>query len=282
MRNFIVLFQEKEGTSPLIRLLDNFEHISIIHQVGNRGYEPFNYHQCGAMRLPDLRYCLDTIYNREENIQTKLNKVYTKTGKNPLEFFNKNSSVGFKMRFKPPVKNFIQVLWKYRPFEKMMIDVLKKHNVIVFLAVRQDIFRWALSKYHGDGTGKKGHIQFKIASGKLSKDEIKRIYVKPGKFNRILRFCEYFHVRKRALMKKLQRNGVEVHPILYEDFLADKYSVLERIIKILGDPASPNEISSVIEQGQDFQKVHSNDISEFVVNHEEIMGKFGSRFISWK
>ncbi|MFO8146625.1 MAG: hypothetical protein R6U03_04480 [Gillisia sp.] len=282
MRNFIILFQEKEGTSPLVRLLNHFKHISIIHQENDSGYEPFNFHQCGAMRLPDLMYCIETIYNDDRDFENKLNRIYTKTARNPLESFSKDSSVGFKMRFKPPVKDTAEILWKYRPFEKMMIDVLKKHNVMVFIAVRQDIFRWALSKYHGDGTGKKGHIQFKLASGKVNREDIHKIHVKPRKLNRILKACEYLHTRKRVLMKKLKRNGIEVYPLLYEDFLEDKHSLLEWMNHILDFPASGDEISSVIQQGEYFQKVHSDEISEFVTNHEEIMEKFGNRFVSWR
>ncbi|MFO7828545.1 MAG: hypothetical protein R6V23_07990 [Bacteroidales bacterium] len=282
MRNFIILFHEKEGTSPLVRLLNNFKHISIIHQENNKGFEPFNFHQCGPMRLPDLKYCIETIYNEDRDFEEKLNKVYTKTAKSPFESFSKNSSVGFKMRFKPPVKNFLGFLYKYIPFEKMMMKVLKKNKVIVFLAVRQDIFRWGLSKYHGDGTGKKGHIQFKLASGKVSKEDINKIHVNPFKFKRILKTCEFLHARKRALMKKFQKNGIEVFPLIYEDFLADKQSLLEWINEALDLPASREEITSVIQEGEYFQKVHSNDISEFVTNHEEIIRKFGDRCIPWR
>lgn len=282
MRNFIILFQEKEGTSPLVRLLNSFKQISIIHQVNDSGYEPFNYHRSGEMDLADLRYCIDTIYNSEANFEEELNRVYTKTAKKPLESFSKETAVGMKMRFKPPVKTWMQFFLKYRAFEKMMLNVLKKNNVVVFIAVRQDIFRWALSKYHGDGTGKKGHIQFKLSSGKISKDQIKKIKVKPGRFKRILKTCEIIHARKRSLMKKLQRNGIEVYPLLYEDFLSDKQSFLENIIQKTGISADNSEIKSVIEEGEYFKKVHSDDISEFVINHEEITQKFGHRFISWK
>ena len=36
MQNFIILFKGSEGTSPLVRLLDEFDQISIIHQVDNQ------------------------------------------------------------------------------------------------------------------------------------------------------------------------------------------------------------------------------------------------------
>jgi hypothetical protein len=44
MNNFIVLFEEKEGTSPLVRLLDNFERVSVIHHENGGGWKPFDQH----------------------------------------------------------------------------------------------------------------------------------------------------------------------------------------------------------------------------------------------
>ena len=42
MRDFIIFFEEKKGTSPLVRLLDNYCGISVVHQTENRGWEPFD------------------------------------------------------------------------------------------------------------------------------------------------------------------------------------------------------------------------------------------------
>lgn len=64
MRNFIILFNEKSGTSPLVRLLDKFESISILRQENNSGFEPFDRHNCGLMSLRDLRKCLDIVYGK--------------------------------------------------------------------------------------------------------------------------------------------------------------------------------------------------------------------------
>jgi hypothetical protein len=41
-KNFIILFEEKEGSTPIVRLLDNFNEIDIIHQPLNSGWEPFD------------------------------------------------------------------------------------------------------------------------------------------------------------------------------------------------------------------------------------------------
>jgi hypothetical protein len=40
MNNFIVLFEEKEGTSPLVRLLDNFERVSVVHHENQSSFAP--------------------------------------------------------------------------------------------------------------------------------------------------------------------------------------------------------------------------------------------------
>ncbi len=45
---------------------------------------------------------------------------------------------------------------------------------------------------------------------------------------------------------------------------------------------SAEEIDAVLQRGEYFEKVHSDDISEFVVNHQEVLEKFGNRFISWR
>jgi len=151
MRNFIIIFAEKEGTSPLIRLLNNFEQISIIHQVNTQDWEPFDIHNRGAMTLENLERCLDMVFNKESINFKQLNQIYTRTAKKPLEEFSRNEVTGLKMRFTTPGKNslFWNTLPKnftYDSFKLMMFNVLKRNDVVVFLALRQDILRWALSK----------------------------------------------------------------------------------------------------------------------------------------
>ena len=64
MRNFIILFHEKTGTSALVRLLDKFDEITILGQKKNRGLEPFDRHNCGPMTLNDLQRCLDIVFRQ--------------------------------------------------------------------------------------------------------------------------------------------------------------------------------------------------------------------------
>ena len=294
MRNFIIFFEEKEGTSPLVRLLNNFEQISIIHQVNNKGWEPFDGHNCGPMSLRSLKRCLAIVFNKSLVDFRRLNQIYTRTANNPLEEISGNGVVGFKMRFIPPRKispymaafsrcNILsRIFEKYyaRSFKRMMIHLLRRNDVVVFLAVRKDLLRWGLSKYHGDGTDKRGHLQFKLASGEIRRDEIGKFQVDCAQLDKIILNCEESHAHKRRLMEEFKLAGIQTHLLCYEDFLTDKQKYFRQILGFLELEISKEEIDTALKKGEYFKKVHSEDISDFVENHEEVKGKFGNRFVS--
>lgn len=102
MRSFIIFFDEKSGTSPLVRLLDRFDLITVLHQEGNTGFEPFDRHNCGRMALSDLKHCLELIYDQGPRKTDELNRIYTRTAKRSLDVIGEKGVVGFKMRFTPP------------------------------------------------------------------------------------------------------------------------------------------------------------------------------------
>lgn len=297
MRNFIILFNEKAGTSPLVRLLDKFELISVVHQENNTGFEPFDRHNCGRMSLVDLEQCLDTIYDRGPRNTEALSRIYARKAKRPLAAMSEKGIVGFKMRFSParpypfhidrlPVwNNLSDRLFRehyMRSFRNAMFDILKRHNVVVLLAVRQDVLRLALSKYHGDGTGKPGHLQFKLARGAINKDAIGKINVDCERLENIISKCEAIHAEKRLLMREFTQAGIQAHPILYEEFVTAKRSYLKNLFEVLELEVSDDEISRVLSQEEYLKKVHSDDISEFVENHEEVLNRFSDRFVSWR
>ena len=78
MRDFIIIFEGKEGTSPLVKLLNNFDRISIVQLVNNAGWEPFDRHNCGPMSLGDLERCLDIAYDKESTDIKQLNQGRTR------------------------------------------------------------------------------------------------------------------------------------------------------------------------------------------------------------
>lgn len=210
---------------------------------------------------------------------------------------NEKVVVGFKMRFTAPIsdpfhinKHFASNNWltesiqqRYiRYFENMMFDILKWHDVIVLMAVRQDVLRLGLSIYHGDGTGKPGHLQFKMASGKFTRNEIGKINVDCGRLEEIISKCEDLHLEKHSLMEKFRHEGIQSHPIFYEEFVADKRKYLENLLKILELDITSDEITHVLSQEESLKKVHSDTISDFVENYEEVMSRFADHFVSWR
>jgi hypothetical protein len=265
------------------------------------------------MTLNNLERCLDIVFSQGPKNNERLNRIYTKTAKRPLVAIGEKGVIGFKMRFTPPrpypfagdrfpsgnnipeqnfKERYIRVLrnaiiypfrkMMFRSFRKMMFDTLRKNNVIVLIAVRQDVLRLALSKYHGDGTGKPGHLQFKLARGVISKDDIGKITVDCARLEKIIAKCESQHTEQRLLLEDFKRAGIEAHHILYEDFLTDKRSYLERLFEILELNICSDEITHVLSQDEYLKKVHSDDISEFVENHEEVLSNFSDRFVSWR
>ena len=292
MKNFVIFFDEKEGTSPLVRLLDRFDEVSIIHQVEGKGWEPFDRHQSGRMSLNDLRSCLEIAFTGPRIDFARLNQIYLKTARRPIQESAACASVGFKMRFLPHVpllpladgfsawNRCVDAITQLQ-YRRMMFEVLKRKNVTVFLAVRQDVLKWALSKYHGDGSGKPGHLQFKVARTESSSVPFKPISVDCVRLQTIVDACGRTHERKRRLMEALRSHGITVHVLRYEDFNASKDAYLARFFELLGIQVSAAAIRKALSSGAHFKKVHPDDIASFVTNHEEVLERVGTPFIPW-
>jgi hypothetical protein len=278
---FIILFEQKEGSTPMIRLLDNFDSIDIVHQVSNRGWEPFDLHTAGEMPIKNYVRCMDLIFGPKTPYMEELNSIYTATSSRALETFDKRNNVGFKMRLRPHHHNKLLRWFRASEFRRKTIDILERHGVTVFVTVRQDVFRWALSMYHGNGTGQPGHLQFKLAKGLIKRSDIPPINVDPDKFRPILGKFENRIEEKRQLIDTLNSRGIRAYPLLYEDFCADKPAFFGKFAESLGIELSAEELRAGLERGTDLKKVHSDDISEFVTNADEILDAFGDRYIRW-
>jgi len=297
MRNFIVFFTEKEGSSPLMHLLDNFPEIDVVHQINNQGWEPLEEHEVGPLSIGKLSRLLDYIYDYRSSSTQRLNKLYTKTSTLPIRQLDRRRSVGFKMRLTP--HNYIypitrskfqwwNKLWKGilqdkypHKFRQKVLAAIRKHNLVVFFTVRQDVLRWALSKYHGDGTGKPGHLQFRLATGEISESDINKIHVDCDRLEQVIVDCESKHKQYRRLYEQLVATGVDVHPLKYEEFLDNKQGYFRHLGECLGINWNRPQIDAALARGAYLRKVHSTNIAEFVSNDDEVLEKFGDRFVSW-
>ena len=102
MRNFIIFFDEKTGTSPLVQLLDEFGLISVVRIGKNTGFEPFDTLHCGRMKLDDLKQCLDLIYNQAPIDTEELNRFMSKQRKGLSPSLTERGLSGSKCGFGLP------------------------------------------------------------------------------------------------------------------------------------------------------------------------------------
>jgi hypothetical protein len=269
-RDFLMPFEEKEGTTAIVRRLHKFPQVDVIRARGE--WEPFDRHACGPMSLDTLTECLELIFSGAS--ADAINDVYRRTATRSLSRFDPRRSVGFKMRFKHEGT-------RQPEFKEAMIEVLAQHNVLVLMAVRQDLLRWALSKYHGDGTGRPGHLQFQLASGALNRGDIPRISVDPAALERTIGRCRETHVAKRRLASDLRAAGLHVVPVRYEDFLADETAFFRDLLSRLGHEPTERDMQEALSSDIGVQRVHGDDLSEYFVNAEELEARFGDRFEAW-
>jgi len=261
MKNFIIFNTEKEGSCALVTTLDQFEQVTIISDF----IEPFDRHMFvnnphgpgHDITKEDFIKCLTLIYDTSEGHLEELNAMYGKYRSDCRFDFEKGTSLGFKMRFR-------------RKWKKDLFSLLKHHEVTAFVLIRQDVLRWALSKYHGDGTGKKGHLQFSNVNIK----DLPKMEVKWKLLKKQIERCEKRIADREQLLEDLRNFGIAAHPLFYEDFCADKTAYFKHLFEKLDLTISEQEIDATLRRGSLYKKVHPEALREFIHNHEEILGKY--------
>ena len=284
MKNFIILFKEKEGTTAQIDILKNIPQLSIVLRAdGDR--EPFDQHACGYMPASTVDECLDLIYGSDEIDMQRLNRLYTQTADQALAPIERKDAVGFKMRFAPPMRRSAMTSTRRKilrfAYKRRITKNLARNNVIVFMAVRQDLLRWGLSKYHGDGSGQPGHLQFKLESGEITQQDLNKIFVDCDRLAGIIKDCEKKYAQKRKLADRFAKHGLQVHPLRYENFLNDPKAHIMGLCDVLDVGVTEEQVQQALDIGTKMKKVHSNDIADFVINHEEVLERFGDRYAAW-
>lgn len=303
MKNFVLFFEEKEGSTAVVQALDALGPISLVRREtdsGLGGWEPFEWFNCGSLGPARFRQCLEQVFGTRPVDFARLNELYTSTARAPIRPFDTAGSVGFKMRIAPPwdipdlpaasplrkVKAVDLACRALRrlgkgSFQRLMGDTLSSLGVVVFIMVRQDIFRWAISKYHGDGTGKPGHLQFRVAAGDVSATGLPKITVDLPRFGRIVEKCAELHRQKRSWADAMEAAGVSVYPLRYEDFSSRQEEFFTDLVGTLGIDAGGSGITEKLAQGTRLKRVHGSDISEYIVNHRELTDRYGDRFVRW-
>ena len=70
MKDFLLFFEEKEGTSAMMRWADRFENVQVVHHQNGRGWEPLEPFLLGRdVKQNEVEELLNLIYSRPRDLQ---------------------------------------------------------------------------------------------------------------------------------------------------------------------------------------------------------------------
>ena len=252
MKDFIIYFLANTGSSAIISHLMKFRDI-----INILGFEPFDQHNMKKKKLvsDNLEEIFRNIFDKSIDDYDKLQEIYSHHTDRKFPQIDKKKSVGFKMRF----RNWDTIK-----------HIIKENGVVVFILIRQNVFRWALSLYD------KQSNQFKLIKKKIEKNP--KIYVDIDKFREILYRCENNLNERYELIEKLEDDNYEVYPLFYEDYCDNKLEFFKDFFNSLEIPISNNELEKYVKIPNYFKKVHDDDIRKFVINYDELKEEFGNKY----
>ena len=294
VKDFVLFFEEKEGTTAIMRWADRLSQVRVLHYTDDGGWEPLEPFKLGQnVRHEEVQSLMRAIYARPRNMEDLRRRYAMKVPNQELVALPDECSIGLKMRWTPP-RVFYSGLsafdlpvnrmfkgYRYRRYYDSMVQTLLDADVAPMLAVRQNVFKWALSKYHGDGTGKKGHLQFKLASGEVTRQDIPKINVDLRRFGRLLDQCRRKHDAKREFVEQMSKDGLKVFPLLYEDFLEDKVQFFQGFLGHVNQPVDSVDLQKSLGGEIALKRVHKGPLSEYVENHQALERAYGDAFESW-
>lgn len=245
MKDFIIFFRGQEGSSAIISYLQKINHINII------GFEPFDCHHMKKKLIgDDLKKIFNMIFDKSitQNNNQQIKNIYKKYTNIAINDIDKTKSIGFKMRPRE-INNYI--------------DVIKKNNVVIFVLIRRDISRHAISMCSTN------RLQFDLITKKINKNPKQIIDLKMLATN--IDICKNVLKHKKILIKSLKKQGINVCPLYYEDFCKDKFTFFKYILNKLDIIMNDQAIIKLVKSNISFQKVHDDDIKKFVINYDEVV-----------
>jgi hypothetical protein len=241
--------------------------LALFPEVGIVGFEPFDrwvFVDSRGVDIPDteLIRCFDSLFGEgdADERNAALTETYarhsTRDLKNPV---SAGKSLGLKTRLADRTSQL-----------DLILDCLKRHDVVVFVLHRLDALKWAISKL-------KGKLQFDVLLGKLSREEIQPIPIDVEDVEECLRYYDGNMQNNRTLIDKLRLHEVEHYEIWYEDFLHHRTDLIGRMLAAIGIDYNSHELEQVLATPIGFRKVHSDDLRGVVLNYDEIVSRFGHR-----
>jgi len=230
--------------------------IQKIKQINILGFEPFDTHHMKTRLVgTDLRRIFDLIYNKSYPTAADHNKqikqIYQKYTTVSVPAVNKSKSVGFKMRPRDMTD---------------IIPTLKKNGVVVFVLIRRDIARQAVSMCSTN------RLQFDLKAGKIEQNPKHTINLRT--LDRNIKTCKHVLKQKQYLINMLKKQGISVHPIYYEEFCKNKLNFFKTFLTKIDVTLSDSELKKLATSQIPFKKVHDNEIKKFVINYTQVVSFF--------
>lgn len=267
IKKFLLVYTQKEGSTAILQTLDNLPNITVVKS--RRSYEPFDLHENKELSPIEILSNFNYVFRVGTN--EELTAINENRKENPEYQFDINAPVrGCKMRIR--VRKDFNSNQEFDDYINELFSILTSNNFLVFILHRENIFNWALSTYHGDGSGHQGHLQFKLARGVLSQDSIPKIRIDSQKFLFVYKSLLALVENKRRLYRKLENLNMGVVILIYEDFLANKRLFFKKIYAALNVEVSESQLSEGLKLPIILKKVHSKPMSDYFVNYDEIKG----------
>lgn len=274
VRNFVILFQEKEGSSAIVDTLQRFDGINVT------GFEPFDryrflesYHggKGRDMNPKDMIRCFELLFDQTKDVQAaykEIKDLYAKYNHKGVHHWpskslaapkdlvlNREESTGFKMRMRPNIRGNLFSLWQ-------------RTGTVVYIMYREDALKWALSKYQ------QGHLQFKLADGRIERKDIQKINVNIKRLQGIIGTCNGSLQHKRNLLKEMRSKGIDARLMSYEKFCFNKKGFLLEILQTLRPDIAKDQhlqqIEAILSQKFFFKKVHADDLRHVIANYDAV------------
>ncbi len=245
MKPFIIFFKGQEGSSAIISYLQKLKQTNIL------GFEPFDTHHMKAKLVgEDLKRIFKLIFDKniKFNYNQNIKQIYKKYTDIQINNIDKKKAIGFKMR--PRELNNI-------------MDVIKKNDVTVFVLIRHDICRHAISMCSTN------RLQFDLKAGKIQKNPKHKIDL--SILNKNIEICKNVLKQKQYLINMLKKHNINVYPIYYEEFCKNKAKFFNNMLRKLDIKLSQEELQKFASCTIPFKKVHDERIKKFVINYDEVV-----------
>lgn len=238
--NAIVFFEEKSGSTALMLALHRVTGVTVVG-MKQKIVEPFDMHRSGR-RLGTRKVCqlITSAFSAEQD-GIRIAKMRPRSQKRLLL---------------PDVVH-----------ERQLIRALKHSQIQPIILLRTDLFELALSKFHGNGSGQNGHMQFIAVRDKDFAPERMVVGGKRWIWSRRRTIVQFRRLTR--LFRRCASAGLNPVLLTYEHLLSQPESFWQELATALQIPALAQDMQEALQQ-QRMRKVRGKS-SELYENYKELL-----------